>query len=53
MNRDQHDKELLKVLKSISASVKSIDKSLSKIAKYRTLIPEDSVDEKEIEDKED
>ena len=28
MNRDNHDKEILRTLKSIAASLKSIDKSL-------------------------
>lgn len=31
MTRDQHDKELLKTLKSISASLKHIDNRLEKI----------------------
>ena len=33
MNRDQHDKELLKALKSISVSFKNIEKSLNRVEK--------------------
>ena len=53
MNRDQHDKELLKTLKSISVSFKNIEKSLNQIMMPRIFTTIDSDDERETEDKED
>lgn len=46
MNRDNHDKEMLRALKSIAASLNSIDKSL-KNADWVLSIDSDTYEKKE------